>query len=102
VPTDRALAMHWFREAADRSHPQAQLMLARYLALGIAGPANLEEARVWFKRAQDNGIAEAAVEMRRYDAAATAPATSTPIELTESLEIHPPPQTTASLQLINR
>jgi TPR repeat protein len=40
-------------------HGQAQLMLGRYLASGVAGEPNPQEAREWLERAVAQGVAEA-------------------------------------------
>jgi TPR repeat protein len=58
-PVDRAEAQRWFRAAAELGHGQAQLMLARYLASGVAGEPNPEEARLWLQRAIAQGVPHA-------------------------------------------
>jgi hypothetical protein len=40
-------------------HGQAQLMLGRYLASGVAGEPNPEEAREWLERAVAQGVDDA-------------------------------------------
>jgi TPR repeat protein len=37
LPVDRATAQRWFGAAAERGHGEAQKMLGRYLAHGLAG-----------------------------------------------------------------
>jgi hypothetical protein len=59
VPWDRPAAQNWFRQAAERGHAYAQLMLGRYLARGLNGEGNIEEARFWFTKALGQGLAEA-------------------------------------------
>ena len=62
-PIDRAEAQRWFRAAAELGHGQAQLMLARYLASGVAGERNPEEARLWLERAVAQGVPEAETDL---------------------------------------
>ena len=59
VPQDRARAQHWFRAAAERGHPHAQMMLGRYLARGLAGQKDLAQARAWLEKAASQGLDEA-------------------------------------------
>jgi hypothetical protein len=58
VPTNRAEAQRWFRAAAERGHAHAQMMLGRYLARGLVGAPDLDEARVWMERALAQGLTE--------------------------------------------
>jgi uncharacterized protein len=46
VRQDRGMAQRWFRAAAERGHRHAQTMLGRYLARGLAGPRNPQQARL--------------------------------------------------------
>jgi TPR repeat protein len=94
-------AFRWFRQAAERSHPQAQLMLGRYLRLGLAGPPDIEEARVWFKRALDSGLSEAATELANLNAEQSAHARPEPIELTDALRVKAVPRSETGPQLIH-
>ena len=59
LPMDRGTAQRWFRAAANLGHGQAQLMLGRYLASGVAGESNRAEAREWLERAIAQGVADA-------------------------------------------
>jgi len=59
LPMDRRTAQRWFRAAAELGHGHAQLMLARYLARGVAGERNPVEARLWLERAIAQGIPDA-------------------------------------------
>jgi TPR repeat protein len=59
LPVDRRMAQKWFRVAAELGHGQAQLMLGRYLASGVGGELNPEEAREWLERAAAQGVADA-------------------------------------------
>jgi TPR repeat protein len=63
VPWDRVTAQRWFRTAAERGHPYAQMMLGRYLARGLAGEQNLDEARRWTERAVAQGLQEAKADL---------------------------------------
>ena len=56
---NRATAQNWFRAAAMLGHSQAQLMLGRYLASGVSGEPNPEEAREWLERAVAQGVDDA-------------------------------------------
>jgi TPR repeat protein len=46
VPQDFALAAYWFRRAADRGYPPAELALARYYARGTGVPKDLIRAYI--------------------------------------------------------
>jgi TPR repeat protein len=59
VPMDRPTAQRWFRQAAERGHAYAQMMLGRYLARGLAGERDFERARTWLERALAQGLQEA-------------------------------------------
>ena len=63
VPWDRVAAQRWFRAAAERGHPYAQMMLGRYLARKLAGEQNIEEARRWTERAVAQGMQEAKADL---------------------------------------
>ena len=62
---DPASAQQWFQQAAERGHAYAQLMLARYLAHGLAGSTDLAEARRLLKAAQAAGVTQARLELER-------------------------------------
>jgi len=101
VPVDRAAALKWFRESAERSHPQAQLMLGRYLRMGLASPPDPEQARIWFKRALDSGVSEAATELAILNAEQASHGRPEPIELTEAARIQPAAKSETGPQLIH-
>jgi uncharacterized protein len=63
LPMDRAVAQHWFRAAAERGHAEAQKMLGRYLARGLAGERDPEAARLWLGRAAAQGLADAKLDL---------------------------------------
>jgi TPR repeat protein len=69
VPVDRVKAQTWYRTAAERGHPYAQMMLGRFLLRNVAGEHNPVEARVWLERAAAQGLQDA-----RTDLAALPPA----------------------------
>jgi TPR repeat protein len=73
VPWDRPGAERWFRLAAPRGHAFAQLMLGRYMARGLVGEPNIEEARFWFTQALGQGLAEAQTDLAGLPPAASAP-----------------------------
>jgi TPR repeat protein len=51
VPQDFAAAVYWYRSAALRGYPPAQLALARYCARGVAVPKDFVQGYVWANRA---------------------------------------------------
>jgi TPR repeat protein len=63
VPTDRPVAQRWFRAAAERGHPYAQMMLGRYLARNLAGEQNFDQARTWLERAVAQGLQDARADL---------------------------------------
>jgi TPR repeat protein len=63
VPTDRVVAQRWFRAAAERGHAHAQMMLGRYMARGLAGERDLEQARQWLERAMAQGLQETRADL---------------------------------------
>jgi TPR repeat protein len=60
---DRTVAQRWFRNAAERGHPYAQMMLGRYLSRNLAGDLNVAEARRWLERAVAQGLQEAKADL---------------------------------------
>ena len=74
---DRTSAQQWFRQAAERGHPYAQLMLARYLAHGLAGSTDLKEAQRLLKAAQAAGVTQARLDLERLSRSDAAPLPST-------------------------
>ncbi len=80
VPTDRVVAQKWFRTAAERGHAYAQMMLGRYLARGLAGERDPDQARQWLERAVAQGLAEARADL----AALPPPAIATEDEAAEA------------------
>jgi len=62
---DRASAQRWFWQASERGHPYAQLMLARYLAHGLAGSTDLQEAQRLLKAAEAAGVTQARLDLER-------------------------------------
>jgi hypothetical protein len=59
----RATAQGWFRQAAERGHPYAQLMFGRYLGRASASETDLAEAERWLKEAEAAGVVEARHEL---------------------------------------
>jgi hypothetical protein len=57
------VAQRWFRNAAERGHPYAQMMLGRYLSRNLAGDLNMAEARKWLERAVAQGLQEAKADL---------------------------------------
>jgi hypothetical protein len=63
VPMDRTVAQRWFRDAAERGHPYAQMMLGRYLSRNLAGELDIPQARRWLERAVAQGLQEAKADL---------------------------------------
>jgi TPR repeat protein len=59
VPVDRPAAQVWYRSAAERGQPYAQMMLGRFLSRSVAGEYNPAEARFWLERAAAQGLQDA-------------------------------------------
>jgi hypothetical protein len=74
VPWDRPSAQRWFRTAAERGHPYAQMMLGRYLARNLGGELNVEEGRRWLERAVAQGLQEAKNDLATLPPPPAAPA----------------------------
>ena len=61
APVDCAKAVKWYRKAADRGNPRAQLNLRQIAALGfmysrgVAAPADCAEAVKWCRKAAEKG-----------------------------------------------
>ena len=70
---DRASAQQWFRQAAERGHPYAQLLLARYLAHGLAGSTDIVEAQRLLKAAQAAGVTQARLDLERLSRSEASP-----------------------------
>jgi TPR repeat protein len=49
----------WFRKAAEQGHDLAQFHLGEAYATGTGGTRDLEEARRWFFRAEEQGVTTA-------------------------------------------
>ena len=47
VPQNYAFAAYWYRQAAERGYPPAQLALARYYARGVGVPQDFILAYMW-------------------------------------------------------
>jgi TPR repeat protein len=80
VPMDRVTAQRWFRAAAERGHPQAQMMLGRYLYRGLAGQRDLAQARVWLEKAIAQGLQEVKAELASLPPAPPPPEPAAPPE----------------------
>lgn len=60
---DWAQARRWLRVVAQAGDAQAQMRLAMMLDQGLGGPANPAGASLWYQRAAEQGVAEAAFAM---------------------------------------
>lgn len=58
-PKDAAKAVHWYRLAAERGHPESQYDLGFMLLLGEGAPRNPEEGLMWLERAGESGECKA-------------------------------------------
>jgi hypothetical protein len=63
LPPNREAAAIWFRRAAEAGHPEAQLMLGRFLLRGFVPARVPDEARRWLARAAEAGVADALREL---------------------------------------
>jgi len=66
---DEAMAMAWFRKAADQGEPRAQFQIGLCLAQGKGVLKDLDESTKWVMKAADQGVVEAmvrAAECYRY------------------------------------
>jgi TPR repeat protein len=77
-------------------------MLGRYLHRGLASPRDPEQARVWFKRALDNGVRDASAELAKINAEQAAQTQQEPIELTESMTLPAEPAKAPGPQLLHQ
>jgi TPR repeat protein len=77
VPVDRVVAQRWFRAAAERGHPYAQMMLGRYLSRNLAGELDIPQARKWMERAVAQGLQEAKADLTALPAGAEATPSAT-------------------------
>lgn len=59
VPEDAALAVRWFRQAAEGGHVPAMSNYARMLEQGRGIKKDPAQAAHWFRQAADKGLAEA-------------------------------------------
>jgi hypothetical protein len=71
------------------------------MRLGLAGPPDIEEARLWFKRALDSGLSEAATELATLNAQQSAHTRPEPIELTDGLRVQAAAKSETGPQLIH-
>jgi TPR repeat protein len=58
VPKDNALALHWYRLAAEQGLPEAQDNLAWMYLNAIGIPQNTGEAVRWYRRAGEQGYSD--------------------------------------------
>jgi TPR repeat protein len=56
---DLALAIFYYRKAADQDMPEAENRLGELLALGQGMPQNFDDAAEWFAKAAAHGLARA-------------------------------------------
>ena len=85
IETDRQEARRWFAQAAERGHPIACLMLARYAVRGLGGPQDIEAGRRCYADAASFGAPGAADELATLDRAMAAN-TGTKAEMDAPLE----------------
>jgi hypothetical protein len=63
-------AFQWLRIAAERGEPTAQQLLGDRYRAGRGVEKNLEQAATWYRRAADQGNAEALCQLARFNAGA--------------------------------
>ena len=84
VPQSDALAVEWYRKAADRGHAQAQFNLSAMYANGHGVPQDFSEALRWLRKAHAQGFEQAAgaieqvLQMQRRQQQGAAAAASPP------------------------
>jgi TPR repeat protein len=71
VPQDFAAAAYWYRLAAERGYPPAQLALASYYARGVGVAEDIIQGYVWANRSASGMVPgtleyRSAVELRDY------------------------------------
>ncbi len=88
VPVDRA-GRAALVPPGRRAQPPAWLSScsAAICSRGLASPADPEQAQIWFQRALDNGVSEAAAELAKINAQQAAQTRPEPVELTESMTL---------------
>ncbi len=59
VKQDKALALKWYRKAADQGYAEAQLLLGIIYDQGIGVPQDYAEAVDWYRKAAEQGYAKA-------------------------------------------
>jgi uncharacterized membrane protein YedE/YeeE len=74
IKKDSAKAFRWYMKAAKQKHANAQYEVAASFILGDGVGKNLNAARIWLKRAADNGHPDAAEVLAGFPAAKKAPA----------------------------
>lgn len=68
VPVDIAMAVFWYRRAAEQGNATAQLNLGQYSMIGKGTPQDFVEAHKWFNLAAasvDTSLSRAVAEARR-------------------------------------
>jgi len=69
VPKDLAMAVAWFRRAAEQGERIAQYNLAVMLLKGDGVAADPEEALQWYRKAAEQGVPEAQIALGDFYAA---------------------------------
>jgi len=59
VPRDQALALSWYRKAAEQGYPAAQLLLGIIYDQAIGVPQDYSLALLWYRKAAEQGYAKA-------------------------------------------
>ena len=62
---DEAVALYWFRQAAEQGDARAQYNLGVMLLRGLGTMPNREEALLWLHRAAEQGHPQAQTLMKR-------------------------------------
>ena len=74
IQKDPKQAFQWYMKAAKQKHANAQYEVAASFILGDGVSKNLSAARIWLKRAVDNGHPDAGDVLAGFPAPAAAPA----------------------------
>ena len=96
LPQSDALAMEWWRKAADQGHADAQHNIGASYAYGHGVPQDFPEALRWFRKAHAQGFEQAAgaieqvLQMQRRQQQGAAAAASPPSPAPSSSSPHSP------------
>jgi len=91
IKKDSAKAFQWYMKAAKQKHANAQYEVAASFILGDGVGKNLNAARIWLKRAADNGHPDARVVLSGFPAPVAATPKSAPKKPVQQRRVAAPP-----------